>query len=108
MKILLTLTFALIAALFAPMLALAGPDGVVTPADTIHPNIHQKVTANAATPNGTGGKSAIAGNGLHGIANVPGQSGERPGDDGVPGWANTLEDRVHGGIDSKNPVAARD
>jgi hypothetical protein len=87
--------------------AFAAPTGVVTPADTIHPNIHTKVgqgdgtNANPNNANANGGR-------IHGIGNVPGQSGERPNEDSVNGWANTLEDRVHGGIDSKNPVAAAD
>lgn len=79
--------------------ALATPDGVVTPADTIHPNIHTKVGTGAnANPNGNGDGGQI-----HGIANVPGQSGANPAD-GKPGFADQLE-TVHGGIGAVNPNA---
>lgn len=81
--------------------ALAAPKGVETPADVIHPNIHQNVTGGAnANPNGA---NAGGGN-LHGIANNPGKSGSRPNDDGVTGQANELE-TMHGGISSKNKQA---
>ncbi len=79
-----------------------------TLADIIHPDIHMMVGGGQdgprmnANPNGANDR----GGEMHGIANVPGQSGESPGDDGVSGWANTLEDRVHGGIDVVNKVAA--
>lgn len=78
----------------------AGVRDVVTPADTIHPNIHQNVTGgNNANPNGANG----GGGNLHGIANNPGQSGANPGD-GKPGFADQLE-TVHGGIGAKNKNA---
>jgi hypothetical protein len=78
----------------------ADPKHVVTPADTIHPNIHQNVTGgNNANPNGA---NAGGGN-LHGIANNPGQSGADPAD-GKPGFADQLE-TVHGGIGAKNKNA---
>lgn len=65
-----------------------------TPADIIHPNIHQNNgPGNNANPNGA---NAGGGN-MHGIANNPGQSGINPNDDGVPGFRNELN-TVHGGI----------
>lgn len=78
----------------------ANPDGVVTPADTIHPNIHQNVGDGTNANPGTGNDN---GNGLHGIANNPGQSGADPAD-GDPGFADQLE-TVHGGIGEYNPNA---
>jgi hypothetical protein len=79
---------------------IAGAPGVETPADTIHPNIHDKVGTGAnANPNGA---NANGGN-IHGIANVPGQSGANPGD-GEPGFADQLGN-VHGGIGDKNKNA---
>ena len=83
-------------------LAQAKPTNI---ADIIHPNIHQNNgTGNNANP-GVGNDN---GNNRHGIANNPGQSGVRPNDDGVNGFANQLEDTVHGGIDEVNPIAAAD
>lgn len=77
------------------------PDGVVTPADTIHPNIHQNNgPGQNANPNGAND----GGGNMHGIANVPGQSGADPAD-GAPGFADQLE-TVHGGIGAYNPIAA--
>lgn len=78
----------------------ADPSGVVTPADTIHPNIHQKVGTGAnANPNGANAN----GGQIHGIGNNPGKSGADPAD-GAPGFADQLE-TVHGGIGSKNKNA---
>lgn len=93
--------FTATAAIFATAtFALAQPDGVVTPADVIHPNIHQNVGGGAnANPNGANG----GGGNLHGIGNVPGQSGADPAD-GEPGFADQLE-TVHGGIGDKNKNA---
>lgn len=82
-------------------------DDLDTPADTIHPNIHQNNDAGSnANPNGkaNNGKGAGAGNGggnIHGIANNPGKSGDKPNDDGVKGFANELA-TVHGGIAEVN------
>ena len=74
---------------------------VDTPADVIHPNIHDKVgDGSNANPNG---KSPAGGNEIHGIANNPGQSGADPAD-GEPGFADQLE-TVHGGIGEYNPNA---
>lgn len=76
-------------------------DDLETPADVIHPNIHDNNgPGQNANPNGA---NAGGGN-MHGIGNVPGQKGINPNDDGVPGFANQLT-TVHGGIDSKNPNA---
>lgn len=76
-------------------------DDLQTPADVIHPNIHQNNgPGNNANPNGA---NAGGGN-MHGIANNPGQSGADPAD-GEPGFADQLE-TVHGGIGSKNKNAA--
>lgn len=87
-------------ALFSATAAYAAPDGVVTPADTIHPNIHTKVGTGAnANPNGANAN----GGQIHGIGNVPGQSGADPAD-GEPGFADQLE-TVHGGIGAKNKNA---
>ena len=73
-------------------------DGLQTPADVIHPNIHQNNNAGQnANPNGA---NAGGGN-MHGIANNPGKAGINPGDDGTPGFANQLG-TVHGGIGTKN------
>lgn len=79
--------------------ALAAPQNTNTPADTIHPNIHEKVGqgdgANA-NPNGNGNGGQI-----HGIGNVPGQAGTNPNDDGTAGFSNELGN-VHGGIGTVN------
>ena len=73
-------------------------DGLNTPADVIHPNIHQNNNAgNNANPNGA---NAGGGN-MHGIANVPGKLGINPNDDGTNGFANQLN-TVHGGIGTVN------
>lgn len=81
-----------------------------TPADILHPNIHDKVgngagNNNNANPNGNNGNGSNGGN-IHGIGNVPGQSGADPSD-GDPGFADQLE-TVHGGIGYKNKNAAGD
>ena len=87
-------------ALTTTAFAHADPSGVVTPADTIHPNIHQKVGTGAnANPNGANAN----GGQIHGIGNNPGQSDADPSD-GAPGFADQLE-TVHGGIGSKNKNA---
>lgn len=79
-----------------------GSVGVSTPADVIHPNIHDTVgDGSNANPNG---RSPAGGGEIHGIGNVPGQNGTNPNADGVAGFANQLTD-VHGGIDSVNPNA---
>ena len=66
-----------------------------TPADVIHPNIHDKVgDGSNANPNGV---SPTGGGEIHGIGNVPGQS------DNTPGTGNLTN--VHGGIDECNPQA---
>lgn len=86
----------------AVVIGSAGVETVETPADVIHPDIHQNVTdGNNANPNGV---SPAGGAKLHGIGNVPGQGGDHPNDDGVKGFANELTD-VHGGIDEVNPQA---
>jgi opacity protein-like surface antigen len=82
-----------------PLSAQAAPD-VVTPADTIHPNIHTKVGRGDGTNANPNGANENGGR-IHGIANVPGQDGGHPNADGVRGQANELE-TVHGGIGSKN------
>lgn len=88
-------------ALLAAAPAFAQPNGVVTPADTIHPNIHQKVGTGAnANPNGANDN----GGQLHGIANNPGKNGDNPNADGVNGQANELE-TMHGGIGDYNKNA---
>jgi len=82
-------------------------DGLDTPADTIHPNIHANNNeGNNANPNGNNPNSGVfaagtGGGNMHGIANNPGQSGADPAD-GAPGFADQLES-VHGGIGLKNP-----
>ena len=99
---------AIVATLMAGFIATAAeakPDGVVTIADTLHPNIHTTLTNNSksnASPNGNAN-----GNNLHGIANNPGQSGADPSD-GRPGFADQLDTGggLHGGIDLVNKVAA--
>jgi len=69
-----------------------------TPADVIHPNIHQNNgPGQNANPNG----SNDGGGNMHGIGNNPGQDGTNPNDDGVSGFANSLN-TVHGGMNTKN------
>ncbi len=76
-------------------------DDLQTPADVIHPNIHQNNNgSNNANPNGAND----GGGNMHGIANNPGQSGTNPNDDGTNGFANQLQN-VHGGIGAYNPQA---
>ncbi|MBV1903718.1 MAG: hypothetical protein KUG58_08795 [Marinosulfonomonas sp.] len=95
-----TLALTLTAAAFSTTSALAGVADVSTPADVIHPNIHQNVGGgNNANPNGAND----GGGNLHGIANVPGQSDADPAT-GEPGFADQLG-TVHGGIGSKNKNA---
>lgn len=84
----------------ATSVAHATPDDVETPADTLHPNIHDKVGTGAnANPNGANDD----GGQIHGIANTPGQSEADPAE-GDPGFADQLE-TVHGGIGDKNKNA---
>ena len=87
-------------------LALASPafaqglDDVDNQADINHPDIHDKVgDGTNANPNG----KTDDGGGIHGIGNVPGQSGADPAD-GEPGFADQLE-TVHGGIGDVNQNA---
>jgi hypothetical protein len=90
--------FELMEAHVAPQ-ALAGLD---TPADVIHPDIHDKVgDGSNANPNG---KSPAGGNEIHGIGNVPGQNDDVSPRDGEPGFADQLN-TVHGGISAYNPQA---
>jgi hypothetical protein len=78
-----------------------GNDALNTPADTIHPNIHQNNGPKQnANPNGVNG----GGGNMHGIANNPGKSNTNPNADGVKGFANQLNN-VHGGINSVNKNA---
>ncbi len=77
----------------------AAPGKSDTPADTIHPDIHDKVGRGDATNANPNGANANGGN-IHGIGNVPGQSDADPAD-GRAGFADQLE-TVHGGIGSKN------
>ena len=79
----------------------AGKASPVTVADTLHPNIHKNNgRGSSACP---GNNSEKCGN-MHGIANVPGQSGANPAD-GAPGFADQLQ-TVHGGIGAKNKNAS--
>ena len=91
----------LAAATISASFAMASPD-VETPADVIHPNIHDKVGNGDGTNANPNGVNENGGN-IHGIANVPGQSGADPAD-GDPGFADQLE-TVHGGIGDKNKNA---
>ena len=87
--------------LLAADIAGTNNDDLDTPADTIHPNIHQNNgPGNNANPNGAND----GGGNMHGIANNPGQRGINPNDDGVNGFANQLE-TVHGGIGAYNKNA---
>jgi hypothetical protein len=80
--------------------AQAAATGARTPADVLHPNIHDKVgDGSNANPNG---KSPNGGGEIHGIANVPGKGGDQPG--GAGGFADNLG-TVHGGIGECNPNA---
>ena len=82
--------------------AFAAPKNQGQPADTIHPNIHDKVgrgDGTNANPNGNGNGGQI-----HGIANNPGKSNTNPNDDGTNGFANQLNN-VHGGIGAYNKNA---
>ena len=79
----------------------AGVRDVDNQADVNHPNIHQNVTGdNSANPN----NANDGGNNLHGIANNPGQSGDKPNDDGTRGFANQLGS-IHGRIGDVNQNA---
>ena len=99
MKTIITTTAAL--ALLATS-AIAAPD-VETPADVIHPNIHDKVGQGDGTNANPNGVNENGGN-IHGIANNPGKGGDNPNDDGVKGQANELE-TMHGGIGAYNKNA---
>lgn len=95
---------AAVAALAAAAMVAAGSadlGDVDTPADVIHPDIHDKVgDGSNANPNG---QSPAGGGEIHGIGNVPGQSDADPAN-GDPGFADQLE-TVHGGIGEYNPNA---
>jgi len=96
--------FLLVTALVAlPAVAIAAPTKTDTPADTIHPDIHSKVGRGDGTNANPNGANANGGN-IHGIANVPGKSGDNPNADGIRGQANELE-TMHGGIGSRNKNA---
>jgi hypothetical protein len=96
--------FLLVTALLAlPAVATAAPTKTDTPADTIHPNIHSKVGRGDGTNANPNGANANGGN-IHGIANVPGKTGDNPNADGTRGQANELE-TMHGGIGSRNKNA---
>ena len=79
--------------------AQAAPN-VSTPADVIHPNIHDKVGKGDGTNANPNGANANGGN-IHGIGNVPGKGGDHPNADGKKGQANELA-TTHGGIGSVN------
>lgn len=83
--------------------AMAAPQNKGQPADTIHPDIHDKVGRGDGTNANPNGANANGGN-IHGIGNNPGQSGSNPNDDGVNGQANELE-TMHGGIGAYNKNA---
>lgn len=78
--------------------------GTPNQSDVNHPDIHDKV--GAANGNANANPNGVNQNGgqIHGIGNNPGQSGSKPGDDGVPGQANELES-MHGGIGDVNKNA---
>ena len=82
-------------------IAPAGVGDVDNIADIIHPDIHQNVGDGTNANPGVGNDD---GNGLHGIADVPGQDGNSPNADGTNGFANELE-TVHGGISEVNQNA---
>ena len=103
------MTAATVALMFAASASFAA-NASDTPADTLHPNIHDKVgngagDNNNANPNGNDGNGSSGGN-IHGIGSVPGQSDADPAD-GDPGFADQLE-TVHGGIGAKNKNASTD
>jgi hypothetical protein len=89
-----------VAAFMVPGIAGANNPAPDTPADVIHPDIHDKVGNGDGTNANPNGANANGGN-IHGTANVPGQNGDNPNDDGITGFANELN-TVHGGMDSKN------
>ena len=95
---------AIVATLMAGFIATAAeaaPENVNNIADVLHPNIHQNVTdGNNANP-GVGNDD---GNNLHGIGANPGQSDNDPS--GKGGFADQLNNTLHGGIAAKNKVAA--
>lgn len=87
--------------LMAADIAGVSNDNLDTPADTIHPNIHQNNgPGQNANPNGAND----GGGNMHGIGNNPGKSDSHPNDDGVNGQANELE-TMHGGIGEYNKNA---
>ena len=98
-----TLAVALAATIALANPVLAAPAEPNTPADEIHPNIHQNNKGGNANPNDKSGNGSTGGN-IHGIGNTPGQLGINPNDDDVTGFANQLQ-TVHGGIGSKNKQA---
>ena len=91
---------ATVALIALPLAVGAAPQNNDTPADTIHPNIHDKVGQGDGTNANPNGANANGGN-IHGIANAPGKGGDNPNDDGVNGQANELE-TMHGGIGDYN------
>ena len=106
MKIRTFLSIAAVPALVLAGPALAAPENKGGPADTIHPNIHDKVgqagnsdgtnaNANPEDANANGGQ-------IHGIGDVFGQNDANSPSLGAPGFADQLED-VHGGIGAYNP-----
>ena len=89
---------AIVATLMAGLIATAAeakPND--TPADTIHPDIHQN---NGPGQNANPNNANAGGGNMHGIGNNPGQD-DGLDDDGVPGFASQL-DEVHGGIGDYN------
>ncbi len=91
---------AALAGFAGPALATGGKSAPETPADVIHPNIHDKVGNGDGTNANPNGANANGGR-IHGIANVPGKNGGHPNADGTNGFSNQLN-TVHGGISSKN------
>lgn len=74
-------------------------DNLETPADIIHPDIHQNNNAgDNANPNGNNNPNGSGGN-IHGIANVPGQNDDVSAKGGFVDQLAT----VHGGIGEYNP-----
>ncbi len=91
------------AALALSTTTLMAAPNVETPADVIHPNIHDKVGRGDGTNANPNGVNENGGN-IHGIGNNPGKGGGHPNDDGVKGQSNELE-TMHGGIGAKNKNA---
>ena len=102
---------AIVATLMAGLLAAtaeAKPLDVTNIADTLHPAIHKNVTGadgNSPSNNANPVGANAGGDDLHGIRKNPGQSDNDPSD-GRPGFADQLNNTLHGGIAAKNKVAA--